>query len=246
MRVRWHSLLTLCAAPLVAACGGDVVATNGGAGGGATTTTTGTVTDTTTTTTTGTVTDTTTSTTGTTTTGTTTTTTSTTSTTSTTTVPDACAVPADGPGPYAVTFRVENDTAQSLFLRDVCYVDVAVSACADGYAAPLAIHADCMMACEGAGPGCIECGACMETTQEIPPGGSYDVAWSGVTYTFGQTADHCPCYVPADAPAAKYRAAMQVYLHPEDALARVGGIPLSADFALPAPAGVVVLPVGLK
>lgn len=225
--LRPHVAVLASALAALAACNANVAVdrasttTGGQGGGGATTTTTGTTT-------------------GTTTTGT------TTSTTSTTTVPDACAAPADGPGPYGVTFRLENDTAQSLFLRDVCYVDVAVSACADGYAAPLAIHADCMMACEGAGPGCIECGACMETTQEIPPGGSYDVAWSGVTYTFGQTADHCTCFVPADAPAAKYRAAIQVYTSPDDALAQAGGVPLTADFALPVAGGVVVIPVGLK
>jgi hypothetical protein len=227
--LRAHVVLVSALASL-AACNANVAVdrastTTGGQGGGGTTTTTTTATTTSTSTTTATTTST---------------------STTTTTLPDACAVPAGGPGPYGAIFRIWNNTAASLFLNETCYVDVAVTACADGYAAPLAIHADCMVACEGAGPGCIECGACMEAAPEIAPGGTYDVFWPGVTYTFGQTADHCACYVPADAPAAKYRASVSVYAHAEDAITRMNAIPLTADFSLPGADDVVVLSVGLK
>lgn len=54
------------------------------------------------------------------------------------------------------------------------------------------------------------------------------------------------CHTSANAPAGKYRIDVPVYQTEEDALNLQNGAVVSHDFELPAPGGVVTVPVGLQ
>lgn len=174
---------------------------------------------------------------------TTTTTTSTTTSTTTTTVPEACAVASPDPAPYAVTFRVTNPSGVPAFVRQECHVRFDVMACADGYSAPLGLYGDCTLDCNQPGPGCIACGACMMEGRAVTPDQPVDASWSGQSYTFGMTPDGCQCSTAHPMPAAKYRVRLPVYASKQDAEADQLGWEVSVDFQLPAPGGIVEIPI---
>ncbi len=102
---------------------------------------------------------------------------------------------------------------------------------------------DCTVDCAEAGGGCIACGACMVEPLEVTNGAPAEVAWPGHTYTFDHTASGCSCHVRTPAAAGKYRATIRVYASEEAVtsgeLLRV----VEHDFELPAPGGVVTVPL---
>ncbi len=159
-------------------------------------------------------------------------------------VPNACSVPSAGPGPYKTTFHFTNDSPEKLFLRGYCQLEMTVSSCAGNYADDLALSGDCTVDCNtDPTGGCIACGACPILGQEVTPTTPYDRDWSGLTYTFSQTSEGCPCHVGTPAAAAKYRVTVPVYASEAEAQ---NGTPLrevSIDFTLPAPGGVVEVPL---
>jgi hypothetical protein len=65
------------------------------------------------------------------------------STTATTTIPEACRAATDAPGPHAFTVRMTNADGAPAFVHDSCGIELAITACADGYAAPLAVSEPC-------------------------------------------------------------------------------------------------------
>ena len=158
--------------------------------------------------------------------------------------PDECRVDTTAAPPYSAVFRLENDTADALFIGEDCHERLTVSACASGYA-PLSLHADCTSPCPLApGTGCIACGACMTRGVAVAPGATLDVAFSGVTYTFDTTMA-CGCSNAMNAPAGRYR--IEVPIYADELSAETGGTALRTvrlDFELPAPDGIVTVPLG--
>lgn len=172
-------------------------------------------------------------------------TTSTTST-STTTIPDACRAATDAPGPHAFAFRMTNATGAPAFVFDSCGIELTVTACADGHAAPLAVSAPCsyVPCSDGPDAGCPGvCGACEALARAVTADERPERAMAGVTYSTGSA--YCSCTDLVPLPAAKYRVRVPVWSTEE--AARTGHDPAwtaSVDFELPAPGGVVEVPVG--
>jgi len=166
----------------------------------------------------------------------------TTSSTTTTSVPDECAVPADEPGPYAVTIRFQNPAdspvGAPVFLRRDCQLNYEVSGCADGFTEPLVLSGLCTSDCANANE-CIQCGACLEEGVEIQPGESVEVPWAGTFFTFGENAVGCTCHVEHVAPAQKYRIEVPVFASEDAALANMPDYQSTTVFDLPASSGVV-------
>ncbi|MBI4702530.1 MAG: hypothetical protein HY744_15530 [Deltaproteobacteria bacterium] len=159
-------------------------------------------------------------------------------------LPPQCQVATAQVPPYATTFRFVNPTGQVLCLHQGCNLDFSVTACADGYVAPLVLWADCSVDCsDPPGGGCIACGACWEGGVPVDPGGVLEASWTGLTYTFGQNADGCPCHTGHKVAPSKYRLLAPVY---ETEEAAELGQPIwqaGVDFQLPAPGGRVDVPL---
>lgn len=163
-------------------------------------------------------------------------------TTTTTPVPAECAVATNDPAPYNVFFQFTVTSGLTLYLASDCYTNYSITSCADGYVTPLGIHADCTVDCSET-MGCIECGACPQSAVAVSMAAPAENAWAGDTYTFGQTSEGCSCHNAGVAPAGKYRITVPVYTTEQDALNHTNGVDRSFDFTLPAPNGVVVLPI---
>jgi hypothetical protein len=164
-------------------------------------------------------------------------------------MPGECAVPADGPGPWEVTFRFTNTSATPLYVLGECHVRYEVTSCADGYQDPLAMWADCTIDCSspGAGAGgCIACGACMYQGIEVTPGAPHESPWSGNTYDFATTSSGCSCYNASSAPAGKYKISVPVYASDADAQQGTVLYTIEIPFTLPAPGGVVEVPLAAQ
>jgi hypothetical protein len=172
-----------------------------------------------------------------------TTSTSTSSTTSTTTVPDQCAVPTQQTGPYAVKFQFTVGGHSVLFLKEQCTLGYTVTACADGYLAPLTLSGACTADCSQPDVGCVECGACMDDALQVTSEAPGEATWDGQNYTFQPMSGGCECHVGTPVPAAKYRLSVPVYGTHDDAIAGTNAQTVTVDFTLPAPNGVVVVPL---
>jgi hypothetical protein len=158
-------------------------------------------------------------------------------------IPPQCVVDTAEPGPYGVTFQFENGGASPAFLRQECALQYTIEACEDGYSAPLSIHAFCSQACSSS-DGCIVCGACWLGSVPIDSGAQATDTWSGMRYTFGTTAEGCSCHDEHVARAGRYRIRVPVY---DSDMAAQSGMPsyeVTKEFELPAPNGVVVVPIG--
>ena len=169
-----------------------------------------------------------------------------TSSTATSTVPEACRVQTEAAAPYAFTFRMTNATGTPAFVFDMCGIELTVTACADGYAAPLPVTEPCsyVRCAEGRDAGCPgTCGACDSGGRVVTADAPVERAMPGVTYSTGNA--YCACTDVVPLPAAKYRVRVPVWASKEDAEShKVPGWEASVDFELPAPGGVVEIPVG--
>ncbi len=159
-------------------------------------------------------------------------------------MPPACQVPSPGPGPYAVKFRFTNSSFKPFYVREDCRLQYTVSSCADGYAGSLVRNGDCTVDCKEADTGgCIACGACAQSAKQVTSGAPLDGDWAGYEYTFEQTKQGCDCHNKHVAPAGKYRLKVNVYASEQDA--QIGNVshPVEVDFTLPAPGGIVEVPI---
>lgn len=210
----FFSLACTVVASLAIGCGGNIVGGSGGDGGGGTTTNTA----------------------GSGGGGTTTSTT-------TTTYPQACAVATDQQAPYSVTFQFTVATAGvTYYLAENCQTEFSLFTCDDAYTTPLSISGACTVDCSVMGE-CIECGACPQAAVPVTSSSPSEYSWSGHTYTFGQNNVSCSCHNEFDAHAGKYRVTVPVYPTEQDAIDHTNGTEHSADFDLPAPNGVVIIPL---
>jgi hypothetical protein len=147
--------------------------------------------------------------------------------------------------PYPVTFQFKGAGSTALFLREECQLKYTVTSCAGGYQEALVLTGQCTVDCSEKNQ-CIQCGACLEAAVPINPGGTFEQPWTGKTYTFDQNNVGCECHVEHLAPAGKYRVTVPVYA--TEQAAAENGAPageVSVDFDLPAPGGVVEVPVAL-
>lgn len=160
-------------------------------------------------------------------------------------IPPACQVLTSQAPPYAVTFRFTNPTSSPLYLRQGCELEYAIAPCADGFASSLARSGTCTVDCADPDVGCIACGACQQAGVAVPAQGTYEAQWSGLHYTFGQNASGCSCHTEHVAPASLYRLTAAIY-DTEEAAATSAAIhgTVTVEFELPAPGGVVEVPVG--
>jgi hypothetical protein len=160
-------------------------------------------------------------------------------------LPPSCAVDTPVSPPYSVTFRFFVVSGGSpVWLHQGCELELSVSSCADGFVSPLSMWAGCTVDCATAGNTCIACGACFEGGVEVDPSTPLELTWDANTYAFGTTAYGCQCSTATPAPAAHYRLSVPVYA---DEQATTQGSPLwtaELDFELPAPGGVVEVPLG--
>lgn len=170
---------------------------------------------------------------------------SSTTTTSTSSIPEACVVETNLTAPYSVTFQFTVSTpGTSLFLAENCYTEFSISSCDDGYSASLAISGDCTVDCSEMN-GCVECGACPQFGIEVTSAKPSESTWAGHTYTFGQTSVGCECHNEFNAHAGKYRITVPVYPTEQDAIDHTNGVPHAVDFDLPAPNGIVNVPLDI-
>lgn len=154
-------------------------------------------------------------------------------------VPPHCEVPTSAPPPHAVSFQLYNPTAQTLFIREECWIAFAITSCADDYAQELELWPGCSMDCADPAGGCVSCEMCWETGIPIEPGQSFDVFWPGHTYSFGTNADGCTCHDEHDEPAGLHRIRVPVYLSAEAAEIDAPDYDVTVEFALPTPQGQV-------
>lgn len=158
-------------------------------------------------------------------------------------MPNECSVPTSEPGPYPVKFVFTNPTGQKIFVREDCQLNWSLYSCADGYSSELAHSADCTMDCSEPSNGCIACGACMMNALEVSPTSPVQTDFSGFTYTFGQSGAGCQCHNQLVALPGKYSIKVPVYLSEQEAMSGQMAWEAWVDFTLPAPSGVVEVPL---
>jgi hypothetical protein len=101
----------------------------------------------------------------------------------------------------------------------------------------------CSQACDSVG-GCIACGACLQASVPVDIGAQTTDTWAGKRYTFGTTSDGCSCHEEHVAPAGRYRIRVPVYTSDMAAQEGTPSYEVTMNFELPAPNGVVVVPIG--
>lgn len=164
-------------------------------------------------------------------------------------MPAECSVPASSAAPYEVMFRFTNTSAMPLFVLGECHVRYDVTSCADGYQQPLSLWGDCTIDCaspEARNGGCIACGACMHQGIEVTPNAPHESSWAGNTFTFDTTNNGCSCHHTTAAPAGKYQISVPVYASDEAAQAGEALYEIKVPFTLPAPGGVVEVPIAAQ
>ena len=160
-----------------------------------------------------------------------------------------CAAAASGAGPYAVSFHLVNSGTSPVSVALVesdCPAVVTVSACVDGYAGALMIsswdplgpvgscEAGCMLASSG---------GCGGGATSLEPGADHEAySWDGSVYAFYDLGQ-CSCASRSAMPAAKYRASVAVSSEVPDGGGAAETWTATVDFELPAPGGVVDIPV---
>ncbi len=158
-------------------------------------------------------------------------------------IPPQCVVETSESGPYGVTFQFENSGAFPAFLRKDCLLQYTIEACEDGYSAPVVTNALCSQAC-GNADGCIVCGACPLDSVPVDVGAQTTDSWVGTRYTFSMTSDGCSCHEEHTARAGRYRIRVPVYDSDMAAQAGTPSYEVTMNFDLPAPNGVVMVPIG--
>jgi hypothetical protein len=160
-----------------------------------------------------------------------------------------CAVATTQKPPFGVTFRFRADGAAPVYVRTSCgSTSYGVSACASGFATPLGPFDFGCGICECGPESCpaVQCGACLpDEGTAIAPGASLDKPWTGIGVELG-FAHGTQCMTSTALPAAKYRVAIRAYDNADDAAKGLGGWIATRDFELPAPDGVVDVPLGVN
>jgi hypothetical protein len=159
-----------------------------------------------------------------------------------------CAVSTTESPPFGVTFRFRAGDVPAYVHTDGCTgQEWGVSSCASGFTEQLGpIFGACGL-CECGASSCQvgSCGQCYpDKGVAIAPGTSFDAPWTGESDELGKRSDGQACESMKALPAAKYRVAIRAYDNASDAEARIGGWIATRDFDLPAPGGVVDVPLG--
>ncbi|MFO0591037.1 MAG: hypothetical protein U0441_26065 [Polyangiaceae bacterium] len=164
-------------------------------------------------------------------------------TTTTTDIPPACQVITEQQAPYSVVLQFTASALDAAFyLSEDCYTEFSIYTCDDGFATPLSIHGDCTVDCSES-MGCIECGACPQGAIQVTSMAPSESTWDGHTYTFSMTSEGCSCHNQFEAHAGIYRVSVPVYPTEQDAINHTNAIVRNVDFTLPAPNGVVNVPL---
>jgi len=159
-------------------------------------------------------------------------------------LPAECQVETTQPAPYEVVFQLQNPSAEALFVRRDCTIRLTVTACADGYNEPLALWSGLAADCHDPEGGCVMSEPCGIEALPVTAGAPVEEPWHGRTYTYDTNADDCPCYYEHTAPAAKYLITVPVY-GSEDVEDSEPLYEAAVFFELPAPGGVVAVPLPL-
>jgi hypothetical protein len=135
----------------------------------------------------------------------------------------------------SITFRLTNSGAQTVYLRNACWVSFNLTSAADGtvYTNQAFCACDCAStACTGG----VQCGPCAPTSgTAVQVGGTADLAWTAQKTTLetktGSTGAF-QCVSHAAIPTGTYHFAVVVYPTAEDAVAETNGKTLQQDFVL--------------
>lgn len=140
--------------------------------------------------------------------------------------------------PYGVTFRIRNQGASPVYLRQGCLFEFQIASCAAGYRDQLQNQIVCPV-CACANPVCpsVTCGGCAEEHGELlAPGASRELEWDGVDHAFDRAQN---CVRDRIMPAGQYRIRIPIYASAEAAVARQVARVVEHDFAFP-PGGDVI------
>lgn len=159
-------------------------------------------------------------------------------------IPPECAVATSEPGPYPVTFQFENFGVGTAYLREDCALQYSITSCEDGYSEPVATRTFCSQPCGDPSGGCIVCGPCPLGPVPVAEGAQSTDAWPGMRYTSGTTSEGCACHEEHVARAGRYRIVVPVYTSEMAVMEGTPSYEVTVNFELPAPNGVVVVPIG--
>ncbi len=157
-----------------------------------------------------------------------------------------CAVPtATGVPPFAVEFQFRNSGAANIFIHQDCGgYNFGVSSCASGFRDRLAEQTGYLCSCDHVPCVGVSDGACPPPDETmIGVGDSLRLPFSGLSST--STVDPVTALACARSrvlPAGRYRVAIRVS-DPEDLLTGLAGRIVTRDFELPAPGGIVDVPL---
>jgi len=142
----------------------------------------------------------------------------------------SCGITENLPAPPAmVTFRLQNDGAQPVFLSQNCLIDYTITS----LAAP--VHGITRVdgcACSCGVTGCSVCGACAHGAIAVPVGMSQNDLWRAVDFTTESTSTGS-CVREHKLPLGPYRIDVPVYTSEADATALTGARTATQSFTLP-------------
>jgi hypothetical protein len=159
-----------------------------------------------------------------------------------------CSVSTAQQPPFDVQFTFRVAGAGPVYVRKGCVdIEYGVSSCASGYSRQLGPTSS-VGTCEC---GVLPCAPAVGGPCEPPAavalstGTTAETAWRATSVEFEWTGT-TQCSRLGVLPAGKYRVAVRAYETPEDAERGVRGWVVTRDFELPAPGGVVDVPIGAR
>jgi hypothetical protein len=158
--------------------------------------------------------------------------------TATTGLPDHCMVETDDPAPHELTFSFTRASGDPVYLSVVCGLLYSVRSCADDYTENLPLDTACRPPCSDPDEP-VACPDCALGSQMVSTDEPYEFEWSAVTFP-----SNGDCYDEVPAVAGLYRIVIPVYDSVNEYDEPEGPERLiEVDFELPAPAGVVEVPI---
>jgi hypothetical protein len=159
-------------------------------------------------------------------------------TTDTTGLPDHCVVETDDAPPHELTFSFTRASGDPVYLSHACKLLYSVRSCADDYSLDMKIDHECTPSCADPDEP-VACPDCAIGSQIVTTDEPYDLEWDATVYP---TPDGC--YDVEPLVAGRYRIIVPVY-DEVNANAEPQGTEriIELDFELPAPGGVVEVPV---
>lgn len=143
--------------------------------------------------------------------------------------------------PPTVTFRLQNDGAQPVYLFQDCLIDYTITALASPVHVIMRVDG-CACAC---GATCNVCGACAHSAIAVPVGMSQNDLWTAVDYTTESTPAG-GCVRQQRLPLGDYRIDVPVYASEADATAQTSARTATQSFTLQATNNVVDVALGVS